>query len=204
MGFFDDVISVTDVSSTPERQTVQPARFGPPEGWVLPVVLPAVRVLGSSANARVALVGLRAWPDGVSMDLHLMRREAAASPEAAVFDNFQLGFRFGARFSDGRRVLASYLPLRTRSTTEGGVAVLRSGSGGGDRFHRRWDFYLWPLPPKGRLTLVVDWPTEGIPETSTELDAGDIRSAAARAVVVWPDLPKAQPEPTRAPGPALS
>jgi len=41
--------------------------------------------------------------------------------------------------------------------------------------------------------MVADWPAEGIRETYTELDAGEIRSAAARAIVVWRDLPHAEP-----------
>jgi hypothetical protein len=191
MGFFDDVISAPHVRSEPQRQTVRPARFGPPEGWVLPVVLPAVRVLGTSDNARIALVGLRCWPDGVTLTVQLMRR-VASDPEAAPH-NTHLGFRLGARFSDGRRAVAAHLLLRTPPADDGPAGpnpILRSVGGGGGRFHRCAEFYLWPLPPRGRLTLVADWAAEEIPETSTELDAGDIRSAAARAVVVWADLPK--------------
>ncbi|MER7112428.1 ankyrin repeat domain-containing protein [Streptomyces sp. NPDC000229] len=44
------------------------------------------------------------------------------------------------------------------------------------------------LPPEGALTLVVEWPDEGVPETQTVIDAGEIRAAAARAVEIWPDL----------------
>jgi hypothetical protein len=153
---------------------------------VLPTVLHAVRVLGRSDNARIALVGVRCWPDGVSLDLHLMCRQLPGPDEWA--------FRFGVLTSDGRRAAAREFPPGPRPVEPDPAAlVLRPIFGGGGRFHRRWEFYLWPLPPKGRLTMVADWPAEGIPETFTELDAGEIRSAAARAVVVWRDLPSADP-----------
>jgi hypothetical protein len=152
-------------------------------------------------------VGLRCWPKGVSFDVQLMCRQVpspaalrsgAAVPRsgagmAAVEQGWD--FRFGVLFSDGRRAAARGFPPRT-GTPEGGAVApddpeyvrLWPTFGGGGRFHRRWEFYLWPLPPRGRLTLVADWPAEGIPETYTELDAGDLRAAAARAVVVWRDL----------------
>ncbi len=189
MGFFDDVLLTDDRLSAPEIQTVRSARLGPPEGWVLPTVLPSVRLLGRSENARIALVGLWCWPDGVSMDLQLMCRELRGDT-----DGDHWAFRFGAQYADRRRVAVGDRPLDRRTTVQGSDGlVLRPTSGGGGKFHRHWGFYLWPLPPRGRLTLVVDWPAEGIAETNTELDAGEIRSAAARAMVVWRDLPHADP-----------
>ena len=190
MGFFDDVLPRVDRSAPPERQTVQPAHLGPPQGWVLPTVLPAVRVLARSDNARIALVGVRCWPEGVSLDLHLMCRQL---PRLDGHDG-EWAFRFGVLTSEGRRAAAREFPPGPRPDgPTGSEPVLRPIFGGGGRFHRRWEFYLWPLPPKGRLTMVADWPAEGIPETFTELDAGEIRSAAARAVVVWRDLPHVEP-----------
>jgi hypothetical protein len=191
MGFFDDVLLRDDRPVTPETQTVQPARLGPPEGWVLPTVLPAVRLLGRSTNARIALVGLRCWPDGITLDVRLMcrtRRFARPRRDGRPADDWS--FRFGVQYADRRRVAVGEFPPERRHPAHGTDGlVLRPTIGGGGRFHRHWEFYLWPLPPKGRLTLVADWPAENIPETYTELDAGEIRSAAARAVVVWRDLP---------------
>jgi hypothetical protein len=190
MGFFDDVLLTADRPTTPELQTVNPAHLGPPEGWVLPTVLPAVRLLGRSENARIALVGLRCWPDGVSLDVRLMcrtRQLGRPRRDGKAADDWS--FRFGVQYADRRRVAIGEFPPAERGRDG---LVLRPTIGGGGRFHRHWEFYLWPLPPKGRLTLVADWPVEGIAETYTELDAGEIRSAAARAVVVWRDLPVAE------------
>lgn len=182
MGFFDDVLHIDDEPATPELQCVQPAQHGAPEGSVLPTVLPFVRVLGRSDNARIALVGLRCWPDGVSMDLRLLCRERRPGMSWSI--------RFGVQYADRRRAAIDGLDRRPAARGDDGL-VLRPTIGGGGRFHRQWELYLWPLPPRGRLTLVADWPTERIPETYTELDAGEIRSAAARSMVVWRDLPSA-------------
>jgi hypothetical protein len=193
MGFFDDVLLTDNRPAVPELQTVKPAHLGPPTGWVLPTVLPSVRELGRSVNARIALVGLRCWPEGVSFDVHLMcRQRRAIRPRRDGKPDTDWAFRFGAQFADRRRVAVGELPLDGQAGRHGTDGlVLRPTSGGGGRFHRHWDFYLWPLPPRGRLTLVADWPAEGVPETYTELDAGEIRAAAARAVVIWRDLPNA-------------
>jgi hypothetical protein len=58
------------------------------------------------------------------------------------------------------------------------------GGGGGGA---RWDmsFWLWPLPPPGRLAFVVEWPSEGIGETRVETDASLLRDAAARSEELW-------------------
>lgn len=196
MGFFDDVLLADNRPAVPELQTVRPAHLGPPEGWVLPTVLPSVRVLGSSDNARIALVGMRCWPDGVSFDVRLMcRQRRTTRPRRDGRPDTQWAFRFGAQYADRRRVAVGEPPIdRPSPERSADGLVLRPVSGGGGRFHRRWDFYLWPLPPRGRLTLVADWPAEGVPETYTELDAGEIRAAAARAVVLWRDLPAAVEE----------
>jgi hypothetical protein len=107
MGFFDDVLPPSDRSTAPERQTVQPAHLGPPQGWVLPTVLPAVRVLGRSDNARIALVGVRCWPDGVSLDLHLMCRRLPGSTGRGLGETGgDWAFPFGVLASDGRRAPA--------------------------------------------------------------------------------------------------
>jgi hypothetical protein len=47
---------------------------------------------------------------------------------------------------------------------------------------------LWaaPIPPAGLFAFVVEWPSEGIRLTRTEIDAALIREAAARAEELWP------------------
>jgi hypothetical protein len=46
--------------------------------------------------------------------------------------------------------------------------------------------WLWGLPPPGPLTFACQWPTEQIPPSQAELDAGLVLAAAARARILWP------------------
>jgi len=63
---------------------------------------------------------------------------------------------------------------------------MQSEGGGSRRRHvARW--WAWPLPPKGPLELVSEWPAFGIPETRAELDAQLILDAADRSIRLWPD-----------------
>jgi len=66
-----------------------------------------------------------------------------------------------------------------------GPVLIQRGGGGGERF---WSFgyWLWPLPPPGSLTAVVEWPSEGIPLTRVELDAAALLEAAAESEQLWP------------------
>lgn len=71
--------------------------------------------------------------------------------------------------------------------------VLHGGGGGGsDRAVDR-SYWLWPLPPAGRLGVVCQWPARGIAQTVHDLDADLVREAAARARPLWPDAGPARP-----------
>ncbi len=50
----------------------------------------------------------------------------------------------------------------------------------------RLRYWLWPLPPVGPLTLVVDFPARGLAESSVTVDGSALRAAAGRAVPLWP------------------
>jgi len=49
----------------------------------------------------------------------------------------------------------------------------------------RW--WAWPLPPKGPLEFVAEWPDLGIGESRAELDAALILEAADRSIRLWPE-----------------
>jgi hypothetical protein len=97
--------------------------------------------------------------------------------------------RFGIQFSDGRK--ATNLPGRLpfsgdpQAVPDGPVLWPGGGGGGGGRW--RHDFWVWPLPPKGALAFVCEWPAAGIPETSSEIDSAVVRDAAADAMPLWSD-----------------
>jgi hypothetical protein len=96
--------------------------------------------------------------------------------------------RLGVMYADGRRTATTAGPPRPSDDLAGRL-VLTAGGGGGDVHSWRTSFWVYPLPPEGPVTLVVSWPDQGIPEARGELDGTAIRTAARRAVVLWPDEP---------------
>jgi hypothetical protein len=45
--------------------------------------------------------------------------------------------------------------------------------------------WVWPLPPRGPLALVCEWPEKKIGLTRSEIDADVIVDAAKGAQVLW-------------------
>jgi hypothetical protein len=98
--------------------------------------------------------------------------------------------RFGIRYSDGRTCSnLAYFPGDTGAGPR--PMLMARASGGGSRSFDS-EFWLWPLPPAGPLTIVWQWPYFNVPETSLEIDAGPFLEAAARALQVWPEMPDTQ------------
>ena len=54
-----------------------------------------------------------------------------------------------------------------------------------------WDqkFWLWPLPPAGKLLVALEWPSENVALTMHELDPAPILDAAVRSLQLWPEEP---------------
>jgi hypothetical protein len=46
-------------------------------------------------------------------------------------------------------------------------------------------YWVWPLPPPGRLDVVCEWPARGITKTTAELDVNIILGTAQRAITVF-------------------
>ena len=63
--------------------------------------------------------------------------------------------------------------------------VIGHGSGGGGG--KRWDcdYWVWPLPPDGPLTVSCEWLAAGVELSSTEVDGGAIRRAGASSKGLW-------------------
>jgi hypothetical protein len=205
MSFFDDVIPGED--EPPEAETGEmsltatPPWFSPPEQWVLPAVLPGPGKIAEGGQACVAISSVLCWPESVSVKLEIFTRQAARQPGDRPPFFFGRGpygrpapdgLRFGVVFADGHR-LTNFDRQTPYSypipSTPPDTPVMRPTSGGGGEFHYQQSLYIWPLPPDGPLTVVVEWPDQAIAETRTELDATAIRAAAAQAVLIWSDLP---------------
>ncbi len=184
----------------PEDDVPQPVWLNPPDD-VLPGVVPVELIIGRSDQTAVMLTGLRVFPAGLAMTLHVRTRARLRRLDLhdEVFngpyrhdqdEEWQRGrLKWGFQFADGRRATnvdtRPDLALAGAERTPDHAVLMGRGGGGGDRSVER-DYWLWPLPPAGSLTIVCQWSHVGIEPTTSHLDAAEIVAAANRAQPVWP------------------
>ncbi|MFL6141196.1 MAG: hypothetical protein ACJ72N_04885 [Labedaea sp.] len=196
MGFFDDA------EEPPEPRYEVPDRLyapsGPgwasePEQYYLPAVLPWTQELGRGEDAVVALRGVLVWPESCTLDVVMFLRRFNRGAAAAMrLPMLRQTYRLGVLFADGRRVISNSRAAPMPGSERGDERPILSQRGGsGGQFYQHMAFHLWPLPPDGPLTLVLDWSEQGIAETRTELDGTELRAKAADAMEIWHDLPPA-------------
>ncbi|MET8689142.1 ankyrin repeat domain-containing protein [Streptomyces sp. NPDC004732] len=218
MGFFDDLVYSPDepregpyeeLFEEPAARRSEAIRLGPPGAdtarerppldWFVPAPVPQLAVAGGGPTAKVLLTGWSVWPDSVTLHL-AVHRTAHWQNEG---EGRQSGLRVGLVLGDGRRVTSldadrdAYAPVVGPAASHAaafsgrptGLIPLDPGGMRDSLFRTDVDLYLTELPPPGEARLVVEWPDEDIPETSTPVDADTLRAAAARAVEVWPGLP---------------
>ena len=203
MDFFPDVPPPGDWDEPDELP--QPVWSGPPED-VLPGVVPVELILGRSDSTVVMLTGMRAFPTGLGMRLYVQVRgrvhrgdldnEVFDGPYAHHMDaDWQTGrLKWGFELADGRRVTNIDPPPQPPDyhdplfqSWEPDRPVLTGGGGGGGPRSAERDYWLWPLPPAGRLRVACQWLEQRIEMSIQELHTQPFLEAAARAQPVWPD-----------------
>jgi hypothetical protein len=128
--------------------------------------------------------------------LHGGRRNA----ESEIPDEM---LRFGVEFADGKKATNTAEQLLV--DLAGGTAhtftaadasdapsqpsgpVLQLGGGGGGGGNWTQSVWIWPLPPRGRLAFVCQWPAAAIELTRRDIDAQVVLDAASRAQVIFSD-----------------
>lgn len=187
----------------PRREPPRPRWVGAPDAEIGRAVALNL-LLGRSDKAAVWLSTATVYTDGFEFDLqirhrldegllddpfsiyshHLPRR--GRSPEEGLDQGL---LRFGIEFSDGRKAtnLPGWTPFLGESDAapEGPILSPEAGGGGGGRW--RQGFWVWPLPPRGTLAFVCEWPLADISETRSEIDSAILRDAAAEAAELWPE-----------------
>lgn len=179
-----------------ERPT--PGWLGPPDD-VLPGVVPVELVLGRSPRAVVMLSGMRAFPAGLAMTLHVRTRSGRHHDvlHEEVFDDAgdrhrdpvwrRDRLKWGFELADGRRATnLGPWPDLSAVDQDPDHPVLMGGGGGASDHSADRDYWLWPLPPPGPLVVVCEWVERGIERTVTQLDGDAIVAAAGRSAPVWP------------------
>lgn len=177
----------------PEPDYMQPPWLGPPANE-LGVPVPLRVLLARTDDVALALLDVAAFSTGLEfrMEVRLRTHDELIDPFGMRMHHQRRGveelpdevLRFGFELADGRRVtnIGHFPGFEDRP--EGPILIQRGGGGGG----RSWSFgyWLWPLPPAGTLTVVVEWPSRAIELTRVELDAESLLAAAAQSEQLWP------------------
>lgn len=176
------------------------ARFGPPENEV-PGSVSVEALIGRSDECAVALLAVRVFSDGIELELGARVRRRDSGQFSPLTEEVRGGQRygdpnrallFGVLFADGR--WTTNLDHGGPHQAELGRPTLTPGSGGGGELNADNRFWLSPLPPVGDLTVICAWPSRGVGETRTVIDADEIAAARSRVVELWPWEPP-PPEP---------
>jgi hypothetical protein len=184
--------------------------MGPPP-WTQPpeselgVAVPLREVLASDPGVVIGLIDCVAYSTGFEFSISVRSRRDLDSTEMGFGppppygpDRSDKELTFGIQFADGRRALTGGRPGpefmaqwqmhaegREPAPSDGPILSPRSGGGGGKRYDFR--YWVWPLPPEGKLTFICEWRARGLAPTAHEVDATAIRRAGASSRSVWTD-----------------
>jgi hypothetical protein len=120
---------------------------------------------------------------------HATRPGTAPGPEV---------LRAGIRFADGQKATNldnwwSFVdPQQPERLPPTPVLHPHGGGGGGGRVLDEF-FWVWPLPPEGPLTFIIEWPAQQVPMTEATIDAELLRAAAQQDEPLWPTSPGDEP-----------
>lgn len=202
MDFFDSIPR----PEPPERpKRLKRPTWMRPEN-IVPITVPFDRILLHTPEVGVFITALRAYPSGFELTVSVRRPRSAErgghrdrpnnpfgrhrlDPDGQDDEAAARALRFGVLFADGRRAAADGrrpLPIE-RSGTPPEVPTMSQQGGHGSDHDWEQTFWVWGLPEEGPVTIVYSWAAQNVPETSLEIDGDQLRSAAGRAVLLWPE-----------------
>jgi hypothetical protein len=183
-------------------------------------VLPVEELIARSGQAAVAVRRIVAFPDGFQLDVvaWLRRPRPLSRPGSGRWRGARIQLsphpfgiwqddgsldpdfvRFGIQFPGGSRATNLDRALDWPDATEPAHGMRsRGGSASGDEADQ--EFWVWPVPEAGDLDLVCEWPAGEIAESRLTISGDDLRAAAGRARLIWPE-DGAGPGADRAPQP---
>ena len=186
MGFFDDA-----PAPVPEPLWRHHQPWDPPEAEFPGIVSIDTMIIGRTDRAAVAVTGLAAVSTGYEIQLTAHRRldeddddgpGSGLGPQEA-----RVSLRFGLQLADGTKVFGRQGGRPRDHDTEPEGPLLQAFAGGGTPLTLLTRWWAWPLPPKGTLDFVAEWPAVGLPESRISLDAGMVLDAARRSIQLWPE-----------------
>jgi hypothetical protein len=192
MSFFD---------SFPRPPRSEPVPRPPRPAWMkpefeVPGSVAVDMVLLRTDEAAVTIGLLRAYSTGFEFTVDTRcRRGGQHHRVGLIHQRYALqdggsedGLRLGLEFSDGRRAEVDAPRAHPDQVAPDAIIVHPGGGGGSDRsWHQR--YWVYPLLPPGWLSFVATWPAFAVTEARAEIEADAILAAAARAIVLWPEVP---------------
>jgi hypothetical protein len=187
---------VSDFFEPPPRIEDEPETTpdwdGPPTA-VLPATIPIERMVVSNAKVAVYLASVSAYPTGFKFDVFVVSADSGNELDPFDFEHQMLAertgkippgqLRLGFLFADGSKATNTdkYFGWYDESGAPPDAPVMRGMGGGGDDGGWQSSFWVWPLPPPGKLEFLCQWPEAEISLTRSELDSSAIIEAASRS-----------------------
>lgn len=181
----------------------RPAWASEPER-VAPVDVPLDRVLIDTPDLVVFVAAVRVYPSGFLFTLSSqLRPTASTEAEEAFAQEFSLGMRHhvpaaqaerslrvGVRFADGRggALDSNARRLPHVESEQAALPLVHTSRTSSDTAMADCEIRVAGLPAEGDVELFYRWLTLGVTEASIVIDGDALRSASARAVVLW-DVP---------------
>lgn len=167
--------------------------LGPPRTAV-PAVVPAERELARTEEASVSLSRFWVYPTGIEFEVlvdaddgwsELDPFDEARFRGSQIRESSPDRLLIGFEFANGARVTtAGDGPAWRRDGEASPALISRSGHSGGGHWQKK--YWLWPIPPPGKVEFVCEWPAAGISLTRSELNSTAIIDAASRAQTIFP------------------
>ncbi len=182
-------------TAPPPRQAAHrlPPWAAPPENEV-GVAVPLRVLLGRTDELALALGDVVAYSTGFALWLGVRLHPGAGIDARTAWLQLHGGsagdeaeqLRFGVEFADGRKA-TNVGQRRPPGDEELPISLVPRGGSGAGGLSFDAGYWVFPLPPPGRLTVAAEWPARGLAETRHELDAGAILEAAAKSEALWAD-----------------
>ncbi len=189
MSLFDDEpIQVTPRTGADweQHRLHRHPQSGPPGDEIGMLALSSF-LLARTAEVVVAVRGITAYSDGLHLAVVVLFADHARTEDLAYslqeYSRSPGRFRIGIAFSDGRAATSGQRDAP--DVEQAAAAQLKLLGSAQQGLLWSGDYWLWPLPPSGPLTVGCRWPDRGIPETLVQIDPAPLLTAAQLSRSVW-------------------
>jgi hypothetical protein len=153
----------------------------PPRGEI-PVNMAARAVLTQTEDSALWIALFEVFSGGVGITLKSAHRDDAERTPQVPLGRVG-GIRLGCVWPDGSEVIGRRTP--PDPTGASARPVLIGGTTGWGWGHFRHHFWMRPIPERGDIVFVADWPERGLPEGSARFDSEPFGRASREVVKIW-------------------